>query len=123
MVLTDKQKASNGKDGSKIYQDVDGNYVYGDLTSLPEISGQNTYTPSQKAFTTHIIVKILLNELSAASYYDPSYGKIFTRPQDFETNAIFGYWKEFKKDTDKELYWHYRVRKPTEQTNIKFKSF
>jgi hypothetical protein len=120
MVLTDQQEASDGSDGSKIYRDIDGNYVYGDLKSLPGIPGQNTSTPSQKAFEVHYMVKILLGEFANAPYYDPSYGKTFSGERDFENKAIFGYWKRF--DDDENFPHHYRVRKPTGQTNIQFKA-
>ena len=65
--------------------------VYGDITSNAGLAGQNSPTPSEKAFARHFIV------LPAAplntTYYDPSYGVTYTGPNDFEVKAVDGYVK------------------------------
>jgi hypothetical protein len=48
--------------------------VYGDLTNMAGIAGQNNPTPSEKAFGLHFIVK----PDGRNAYYDPSYGTTFT---------------------------------------------
>lgn len=65
--------------------------IYGDLTSIAGIPGQNSPTPSEKGFARHFIV------LPAAplngTYYDPSYGVTYAGPNDFEIKAVAGYIK------------------------------
>lgn len=61
------------------------NSVYGDITSLSTLEGQNTYPPSEKAFGCHYI--LLYNNI----YYDPSYGVTYNGTNDFQTKAVDGY--------------------------------
>jgi hypothetical protein len=68
------------------------NEVYGDLTSLPTIPGQNTSPPREKMFISHYIVAPLLTTtLPVARFYDPSYGLVYEGPDDFEMRAVWGY--------------------------------
>jgi hypothetical protein len=66
--------------------------VYGDLTSLSTLFGQNTSPPAEKVFNKHWIVKY------GSTYYDPSYGITHTGEDDFETNAVEGYARKFPGD-------------------------
>jgi len=84
--------------------------VYGDMLSLPGIPGQNTVTPSEKAFGSHFIVKVL------GSYYDPSYGVTYVDADDFEEKSVAGYFNRFPGAAFNE----YQVRKSTGLSNISF---
>jgi len=64
--------------------------VYGDLTSLSTLKGQNTAPPSEKIFFKHFIIKVSLTGVTP-SYYDPSYGGTYTDQDDFENKAVDGY--------------------------------
>jgi hypothetical protein len=68
--------------------------VYGDLISTPGVPGQNSPTPSEKAHVNHAII------LSAISptYYDPSYGLTYTGPDNFEDQAVIGYFFHMQGD-------------------------
>lgn len=61
--------------------------TYEDLTSLLGLSGQNSGTPSQKAFPDHAIV------FSQGRYLDSSYGSEYSGPQAFEANSIAYYFR------------------------------
>ncbi|RKZ70959.1 MAG: hypothetical protein DRR19_32965, partial [Candidatus Parabeggiatoa sp. nov. 1] len=77
--------------------DDNNNPVYGDFVSLPGIAGQNTRTPSEKAFHKHWIVKVLFDKFQQKPYYDPSYGKTYTK-DDFVENTLYGFAKHLSED-------------------------
>jgi hypothetical protein len=58
--------------------------VYGDLTSLVTLYGQNTAPPAEKFFGNHRVA------LVGSTYYDPSYGVTYTGPADFQATAVWG---------------------------------
>jgi len=58
--------------------------VYGDLTSLTNLPGQNSSPPSEKFFGNHRIARY------DNVYYDPSYGVIFSSSNDFYSVAVYG---------------------------------
>ncbi len=94
--------------------------VYGDLKSVPGLSGQNSVNPSEKAFLDHFIVKV---DIPYLPYYDPSYGMTYsgnpnTAKQVFEAEAIYGYFAIHPGDND-ELD-HYRVRKHQGRGDVLF---
>jgi hypothetical protein len=90
--------------------------VFGDLTSLSEIPGQNTSPPSEKVFGAHFIVKIdpAIAPPGQGPYFDPSYGVWYAGASDFEANAILGYAKFFSGDPVNTL----RLRKKGGGVNI-----
>jgi len=59
--------------------------VYGDLTSLIAIEGQNTAPPSEKVFGNHRMVRY------GGIYYDPSYGVTHAGISNFVDAAVDGY--------------------------------
>ncbi len=63
--------------------------VFGDLTSLSTLPGQNTAPPSEKVFTKHFIVQVPSS--LGAGYYDPSYGVTYLNNCDFESKAVAAY--------------------------------
>jgi hypothetical protein len=63
---------------------VPGN-VYGDLLDQSKLSGQNSDTPSQKAFNNHQFLKF------KSIFYDPSYGVTYASDTDFQDKAIAGF--------------------------------
>src|SRR5262249_14380148 len=67
--------------------------MYGDLTSLATLAGQNTMPPSEKLFGNHKIVNVDTSLVSPGigPYFDPSYGVSYASSADFETKAIDGY--------------------------------
>ncbi len=82
------------------------NNVYGDLTSLAGLAGQNTATPSEKVFARHFIVQ------QGTAYYDPSYGATYSGPSDFQSKAVAGYATPISGQL--------HVRKPSGSTDIGF---
>lgn len=86
------------------------NDVYGDLTSLSGIPGQNTATPSEKVFGSHFIVQ------QGAAFYDPSYGVTYSGPTDFQTKAVAGYATHIALEPANQ--WH--VRQSSGSTDIVF---
>ena len=66
--------------------------VYGDLTSLTNIPGQNTAPPSEKVFGNHRMARY------NGVYYDPSYGVTHASINSFVDAAIDGY--AYRKDGD-----------------------
>ena len=66
--------------------------VFGDLTSLSTLPGQNSAPPSEKVFARHFIVGY------GGSYYDPSYGVTYAGANNFEDIAVDGYASEFPGD-------------------------
>jgi hypothetical protein len=70
------------------------NNAYGDLTKLNTKTGQNTAPPSEEAFLFHYIVKYPHGGTSGVgTYYDPSYGVQYTDATNFETVAVWGYYR------------------------------
>jgi hypothetical protein len=66
--------------------------IYGDLTSMAGIPGQNNPTPSEKVYFQHFIVKPDVGTV----YYDPSYGTTYTgtaaqAAMAFQTAAVAGF--------------------------------
>jgi hypothetical protein len=88
---------------------------YGDLTSLPGISGQNTPTPSEKVFTNHAIIEI--QDIAGDKYFDPSYGQTYENKFDFEKDAVSGYAREVDFD---EYTYLYQVKKPEGKGELQF---
>jgi hypothetical protein len=82
--------------------------VFGDLTSLSGLPGQNSPTPSEKAFNFHFIVKAPANLSVGGPYFDPSYGATYSDECDFERQAVAGYSEHITGEPDNYLY----VRKP-----------
>jgi hypothetical protein len=78
--------------------------IYGGLTSLTNVPGQNTTPPSEKAFGNHRIA------LFAGKYYDPSYGLTYTGPMDFQTQAVDGFIHDYGDSTTNNMI--LRVRQP-----------
>lgn len=67
---------------------------YGDPTNGYGLAGQNSPDPSEKVFGSHFIVKVqgsLTPPSTPGPYFDPSYGRWYTDPTDFEKNAVAGY--------------------------------
>jgi hypothetical protein len=89
--------------------------LYGDLTSLSTLAGQNTSPPSEKVFGAHFIVKVSLSGVSP-SYYDPSYGVTYNGADDFENKAVDGYLIHVPGDASNA----FRVRKSAGLKNINF---
>jgi hypothetical protein len=65
--------------------------VYGDLTSLNTLAGQNSQPPAEKFFSQHFIVKYTDPGAGLISFYDPSYGVTYTGQDNFEDNAVDAY--------------------------------
>jgi hypothetical protein len=82
--------------------------VFGDLTSDPGLPGQNSPTPSEKAFNLHFIVKVGKISGIGGPYFDPSYGATYTGNCDFERQAVAGYGNRNLSKPSNFLY----VRKP-----------
>ena len=60
--------------------------ISGPVSPTNGVAGQNSPTPAEKIFTSHGVIKNLLD----GKYYDPSYGKVYTNAADFEAQAIAG---------------------------------
>lgn len=88
--------------------------VFGDMTSTAGLPGQNTPTPSEKAFARHFIVKTTV--VSGDQFFDPSYGVTYSDADDFETKAVIAYYARFVGDPAGT----YRVRKSAGLKNIQF---
>jgi hypothetical protein len=86
--------------------------VFGDLTNLSTLPGQNTAPPSEKVFARHFIVKYTGG--TSGPYFDPSYGVTYTNAADFESKAIDGYGRSFPTDPINQI----RVRRPGGGVNI-----
>lgn len=75
--------------------------VYGDLTNLSGLAGQNSSplwtppnTPAEKFFGSHYIVMLpgsLAPAVPGGPYLDPSYGRTYASAAGFETAAVAGY--------------------------------
>ncbi len=91
--------------------------VYGDLTSLNTLAGQNSAPPSEKVFIRHFIVKFTtgIDCTKDPCYFDPSYGVNYMDANDFENKAVDGYMDDF--GDGKGLF---RVEKSAGLKNIKF---
>lgn len=86
------------------------NDIYGDLTNLLGLPGQNTPTPSEKVFGSHFIV------LQGSNFYDPSYGVTYADASDFQSKAVAGFATHVAGEPAAQ--WH--VRKPSGITDIGF---
>ena len=94
--------------------------VYGNMTSLDTIPGQNTKPPAEKVFARHFIVKYAPTGTDCTKtdcYYDPSYGVTYRDETGFQNNAVDGYLKRFPTDAVSSGW----VAKPA-GLNIKFKA-
>lgn len=78
--------------------------VFGDLTSLTGLPGQNSPTPSEKAFNLHFIVKVPSVPGIGGPYFDPSYGVTYTGACDFEAKAVAGYGEQIPNQPSNYLY-------------------
>lgn len=92
--------------------------IYGDMESLIGIPGQNTLTPSEKAFGLHVIVlaPAAAVPVGADRYLDPSYGMTYSNSLDFHTNAVAGYYRAYPGAP----LGSYAVRKPDIHNRITF---
>lgn len=59
----------------------------GDLSNGSGLAGQNTTTPAEKVFGTHV----LFRPAWSFFYYDPSYGLSYTGSSHFKSAAVFGF--------------------------------
>ncbi|RKZ42105.1 MAG: hypothetical protein DRR00_31180, partial [Candidatus Parabeggiatoa sp. nov. 3] len=124
-----------GDNGKMMYGMVPANQnnKYGELVSQVGLAGQNSPTLSEKVFGVHYIVKI--TDLEAISdghlttfYYDPSYGVTYSgekeeSEQNFETDAVAGYYRAFHdpgQPDENEEPSHFRARKHDDLNNIIF---
>jgi hypothetical protein len=62
--------------------------VYGELTSIGGVPGQNSPTPSEKVFSNQALIRY---PSGTGTYYDPSYGKTYVDQAGFQTNATDGF--------------------------------
>jgi len=102
---------------------------YGDLINDYGIAGQNVPTPSQKVFSTHMLVEMpenaLPKEFSQTPYFDPSYGTMYKDAQDFQKSALFGYGIQIDTKVEnlqntKKGMLYFKVKKIDESIVIKF---
>lgn len=95
------------------------NGVYGDLTSLDTLEGQNSAPPSEKVFGLHFIVKFTNGGATDCAsddcYFDPSYGVNYLNGDDFEKKAVDGYVKDFDDGCGE-----YRVEESSGLKNMRF---
>jgi hypothetical protein len=78
-----------------------GTVKFGDLTNQSGLAGQNSngtwvppYTPSEKFFNSHYIVKLpdsVAGAVPGGPYLDPSYGAVYADAADFQSQAVAGY--------------------------------
>ena len=61
------------------------NGIFGGFRNLAGLEGQNSPTPSQKAFSAHFFVRY------GTAYLDPSYGQKYSGSNDFESKAVNGF--------------------------------
>ncbi len=87
--------------------------VYGDLTSLNSLAGQNTAPPSEKVFDSHFIVKVATAISGGDPYFDPSYGVTYASDANFEAKALNGYASDFSDGPG-----IYRARKTGGAVNV-----
>ena len=87
--------------------------VFGDITSLSTLGGQNTVPPAEKAFGSHYIIRI------GSTYYDPSYGVTYTGELDFENIAVDGYGMRFSTDNNPTNL-IFRIKQSTGLNEIRF---
>jgi hypothetical protein len=66
---------------------------YGDMINGDGMRGQNNTNPSEKAFTSHVIVRIDDSNVNLP-YLDPSYGMTYKNEAEFESKALDGYYKQ-----------------------------
>lgn len=67
------------------------NSLFGDLTSISGLPGQNSPTPSEKFFGRHFVVKAPSGLSVGGPYFDPSYGATYSNACSFESTAVAGY--------------------------------
>lgn len=63
----------------------DGDDDYDAMKFAAGIPGQNSPTPSQKLFEVHLLLKV------GSSYLDPSYGRQYSGPAEFQESAVEGF--------------------------------
>jgi hypothetical protein len=88
--------------------------VFGNLTSLSTLAGQNSSPPAEKVFTQHFIV------YSGSAFYDPSYGVTYSGPcgtGSFQANALAGFAYPYSSTSTSETF---AVTRPTTTCNINF---
>jgi hypothetical protein len=74
------------------------NWAYTEVPSLGSIPGQNNNNPLS-IFGLHLVLKI------GDTYYDPSYGRIYTGVGQFEEDCVAGYFYVVE-DTADETFYH-----------------
>jgi len=84
--------------------------VYGDLTSLATLHGQNTAPPSEKLFGNHRVARV------GAVYYDPSYGVTYSDAADFQSKAVAGFAHDYGDSTSSSMI--LRIKQPTATVEI-----
>ncbi len=94
--------------------------VYGNLTSVDGLAGQNVAMPIEKAFLDHFIVKISGTQMANLPYYDPSYGITYQDEEEFDREAVFGYFSDFAKEDDPAQWWVRRAKDRIHKKNILF---
>jgi hypothetical protein len=82
-------RRGNRADLGDMYPARAGNDVYGEMTSLPTLQGQNSgnKAPQEKIFLRHFFLKSETGD-SNGKFYDPSYGVIYTGAQNFQDMAV-----------------------------------
>ena len=65
--------------------------VFGGLTSLSTLPGQNTAPPAEKVFTQHFILLAPSSLGLDEPYLDPSYGVTYAGACDFQSTSVAGY--------------------------------
>jgi hypothetical protein len=81
--------------------------AFGDLRSAAGVAGQNSMTPSEKAFGSHFIVEVNNSLITTQGpYFDPSYGKTYANNCDFETQDIAGYASKLDADPSTGFTYH-----------------
>jgi hypothetical protein len=81
--------------------------VYGDLKSNPGVAGQNSSTPSEKAFPNHAIV------FAENRYYDSSYGLEYANEVEFQNTSIDFYYTALGGNA-------WIARRPDSTTGVQF---
>ena len=105
--------------GDYMVPDLPGS-IYGDLTNINGLAGQNSPRPSEKLFDRHFIVK------AQGGYYDPSYGVTYTGAANFESSALEGYAEDFAEGSYMsagKTYVILRARKVNATNNITFTDY
>ncbi|HWG20815.1 MAG TPA: hypothetical protein VG225_09810 [Terracidiphilus sp.] len=107
-------KNENGGTGPPGMVPLPSGSVFGDLTSLSTLAGQNSTPPAEKVFSQHFIVN------AGSTYYDPSYGVTYTGPcgtGSFQANALAGFAYPYTSTSSSQTF---AVTRPTTTCNISF---